>query len=236
MFDMMVAGIPVRIHNRYPYVRSQCRRYMTDAEPVFEIEAAEQELEEEFRKTGGRFPVDICESTCICRKLCNEIIRKDAFLMHSAVVAVDRNAYAFAARSGVGKSTHVAFWLQNFGSRAFVVNGDKPLYRYQKTLEGEQLLVYGTPWCGKEMLGTPVGVPLKAICFLGRGEENRIWRVQPGEIITRLFHQVYLPEKKEHRDRMMKLLNRMVTETALYRMDCLPNRESAAAAYEMMSR
>lgn len=236
MFDMMVAGIPVRIHNRYPYVYNQCRRYLTDGEPIFEIKADERELEEEFRKAEGRFPASVCESTCICRKLCNEIIQKDAFLMHSAVVAVDEKAYAFAARSGVGKSTHAAFWLQHFGSRAFMVNGDKPIYRYQKTPGGEQFLAYGTPWCGKERLETPVGVPLKAICFLGRGDENRIWRVQPGEIITRLFHQVYLPEKKEHRDRIMDLLNRMVIETALYRMDCLPNRESAVTAYEMMSR
>ena len=64
-----------------------------------------------------------------------------AFLMHAAVVEVDGIAYVFTAPSGTGKSTHVQLWLDHFGPRARVLNGDKPLFRF----EGNTLYACGTP-------------------------------------------------------------------------------------------
>ena len=54
----------------------------------------------------------------------------DAFLFHAAVVSYAGCGYAFAAKSGTGKSTHVAQWMHALGDRVTVVNGDKPLLRW----------------------------------------------------------------------------------------------------------
>lgn len=235
MFDMILAEIPIRIHNRFSYVERQCHRYQVEqAEPFFEVTVSDAELAWEEEVSEHQFSQELCESTAIYRKICNEIIRWDVFLMHSAVIAVDGVAYAFAARSGVGKSTHTAFWMKHFGDRAMIVNGDKPLYRLKQTEKGRELIVYGTPWCGKEHLETPVGVPLGAVCFLERGEENRISRVEPASVLPRFFQQIYLPPGEEQTDRVMSLLDIMVSDIPLYRLQCLPNEEAALTAYDAM--
>ena len=67
-------------------------------------------------------------------------------------------------------------WLDKFGDRAFIINGDKPIVR--KTDEG--IFVFGTPWCGKEGFNENIRVKLKSICILERAalEMYSLQRVQ----------------------------------------------------------
>lgn len=68
------------------------------------------------------------------------------FLMHAAVLEYDGRAYAFAASSGTGKSTHLLLWHRTLGNAVQTVNGDKPLL-YASDAE---VMACGTPWSGKE--------------------------------------------------------------------------------------
>ena len=94
----------------------------------------------------------------------------DAFLLHAAVIEVDGLAYAFAAPSGTGKTTHIALWKKFFGDRANIINGDKPIIRF----ENGTPYIYGTPWCGKEGYNINTKAPLAALCFIERSPENTI--------------------------------------------------------------
>ena len=129
MFCIKLAGIPIGIDNRYAYVRRLCAGYETAGRPAFTVRASEREIRAE---QGGRTGPSrgYCESLCLYRQICRRLPFYDAFLMHASVVAVDGEAYAFAAPSGTGKTTHTRLWLQQFGSRAQVVNGDKPVFRF----------------------------------------------------------------------------------------------------------
>ena len=109
MFVIELAGVNIGIKNRHPFIERQCRSFLTDAQPAFVVEVTDGELAEE-AKNGG-FSEGYCESICVYRRICEEIAAYDVFLMHSAVVEVDGAAYAFLARSGVGKSTHIRLWL-----------------------------------------------------------------------------------------------------------------------------
>ena len=148
MFCIKLAGIPIGIDNRYAYVRRLCAGYETSGRPAFTVRASEREIRAE---QGGQAGPSrgYCESLCLYRQICRRLPFYDAFLMHASVVAVDGAAYAFAAPSGTGKTTHTRLWLQQFGSRAQVVNGDKPVFRF---MDGA-LYACGTPWRGKEGLG-----------------------------------------------------------------------------------
>lgn len=231
MFCIELAGIPIGIDNQYSFVRRLCEGYETDKPPVFTVRATEEEILKE-QKGNSQFSLGYCECLCIYRHICCKLVHYDAFLMHSSVIAVDGVAYAFAAPSGTGKTTHTRLWLQQFGSRAQVVNGDKPIYRF---LDG-RLYACGTPWQGKEGMGNNIQCPVQAICFLEQSPENEIRSLQGVEVNSHLFRQILIPKDEEDFERFWSLLERLVTSVDFYLLKCNMEPEAAQLAYQTMRR
>lgn len=231
MFCIKLAGIPIGIDNRYAYVRRLCAGYETAGRPAFTVRASEREI---WAEQGGRTGPSrgYCESLCLYRQICRRLPFYDAFLMHASVVAVDGEAYAFAAPSGTGKTTHTRLWLQQFGSRAQVVNGDKPVFRF---MDGA-LYACGTPWRGKEGLGGNIMRPVRAICFLEQSPTNSIRPLGGEEVCRRIFHQLLFPASEQELDRLWPLLERLLAGTAFYLLQCNREPEAAQLAYESMRR
>ena len=231
MFIMELAGIPIRMENRYAYVENQCKAYRSSRKDyAFSVSATEEELKAESQ--NGEFPLDYCESICLYRHICEILPGYSIFLMHSSVLVVDGVAYAFAAKSGVGKSTHTALWLKTIPG-AKVLNGDKPLFRMN---EDGSVTAYGTPWNGKEGWGINASSTLGAICFLERGSENKIRKATDEEILTRIAHQLYLRGTKASVDLQLQLLNRLVSAVPYYVLACTISPEAAQLAYNTMKR
>lgn len=233
MFIIELAGIPIRIENRYAYVENQCRDYRSSRKDyAFSVSATEEELIAESKNENRSFPLDYCESICLYRHICEILPGYSIFLMHSSVVAVDGVAYAFAAKSGVGKSTHTALWLKTIpGAR--VLNGDKPLFRMN---EDGSVTAFGTPWKGKEGWGINASAPLGGICFLERGEANAIRKATDDEIITKIAHQLYLRGTRTSVDLQLQLLDRLVSAVPYYVLSCTVSTEAAQLAYQTMKR
>ena len=232
MFCIKIADIAVGIQNRYRHIKELCKDYIIEDEQVdFSVSATEEEIDEELRIAGVEFPRAYAEATCIHRQIARRRSEFDAFLLHSAVISCDGEGYAFAARSGVGKSTHISLWLKSFGERAHVVNGDKPIVRLVDGI----FRVYGTPWRGKEGLGENTSCVLKALCFLERGAENRIARTTADEALLRLFSQVYLPEDASASAATLDLLDRFIQKTSFYLLHCNMEDEAAQVAYRGMN-
>lgn len=155
---------------------------------------------------------------------------RNAFLFHGSVVAVDGIAYAFAAPSGTGKSTHARLWRELLGERAVMVNDDKPLIRVS---ENGTAIAYGTPWNGKHHLSTNISVPLKAICFLKRSDTNHITSVEKKQIFPLLMNQVYRPSDPSALICTMRLLDRL--NVSFWQLKCNMDLDAAKLSYETMS-
>lgn len=226
MFLIKIAGVVVGVDNRYGYIERLCRDYtITGEAPAFTVRASRQELEQETDDPSDPHSLPYCESLCLYRKLCLGMVDYDAFLMHSAVIEVENQALAFAAKSGVGKSTHIRLWQERYND-VRVINGDKPIYRFL----GGRLYACGTPWMGKEFWGRNVMAPLKALCFLERGAENRLTPLSPGDATPRLFHQLLLPKEPERMDRFLSLVDRMLAATPCYLLYCTQTPAAAETA------
>ena len=231
MFVMELAGVRVRIENRYPYVEAQCRAYLCDeGEVAFTVAVTDEEIAQE--QKGGNFSAAYCESICVYRHICEQIASYNVFLLHSSVIEVDGYAYAFTAKSGVGKSTHTALWIKNIpGAR--VLNGDKPLYR----LEADgSLTACGTPWNGKENWGVNASAPLAAVCFIERGETNSIEPAAEEDVIARLMHQLYLRGSRESVVRQLMLMDALVRSVPYYVLHCNISDEAARLSYQTMKK
>lgn len=230
MFIIRLADVRIRIENRYRFIERQCADYITDGETyAFSVSATEEELREE--QKNGDFAADYCESICLYRHICEHLPDYNVFLMHSSVVEVDGNAYAFTAKSGVGKSTHTALWLKNI-PHARVLNGDKPLFRVEA--DGS-VTAFGTPWNGKENWGENISARLRAICFIERGETNVIRRAAEEDAIARLVHQLYLRGERASVDRQLALMDALVRAVPFYVLSCTISDEAARVAFGAMN-
>ena len=229
---LKLADIVIEAKSRYRYTYDMCHDYLYsgDESPAFSVFASNEQIIEERRKSPG-FSDDILENTCIYRNICNEILRFDAILLHSAALSVDGQAYLFSANSGTGKTTHMNLWLDKFGERAFVINGDKPIIRKKDGV----FYAYGTPWCGKEGLNRNAGVPLKGICILERAEKNTASPVNGREAMLFLLTQTAHPSKKELSCLMLDNLGQLIEKIPVYRLGCNMEPEACEVAYKAMS-
>lgn len=230
MFCLRIADIPIGIENRYPFVYRQCEGYREDKSvPAFVVSVSEEEILEE-QHGDIRLSKGYCESLCLYRKICCRLPQYETFLMHSSAVAVDGLAYVFSAPSGVGKTTHTRLWLEQFGERAKVVNGDKPVFRFI----GDVLYACGTPWKGKEGMGNNIMCPVKAVCFLEQSPKNCIRPLDTEEVIGHIFHQILIPKEKEDFDYFWPLLEKLITTMNFYLLQCNREPEAAQLAYHTM--
>lgn len=252
MFDIEIAGVKIRIHNHRKAVFRQCMSYMqvppggfskeqlergdlsTPGTPDIEIDTAKEEIlaERDASEQEAGLPVTpgYCESLCVYRKIALGMIAYDAFLMHSSVIVVDGEAYAFAAKSGTGKSTQTLIWLKEFGERAVVLNGDKPIFRYFPS--DSELYACGTPWNGKENLGCNMKAPLRAVIFVERSPENHIRRMSQEEVSGRLFNQLLMPKDEESMVHFLGLIDRMLKTTEFYLLKCNMEQDAARTAWK----
>lgn len=233
MFNVELAGVTVGIDNKYSFVERQCQKYLTEKNADFIVSVPDDVISmEKAQQPEKNFTDGYCESICLYRALCERMVDYDAFLFHASVVAVDGKAYAFAAKSGTGKSTHTRLWLEHFGENAMIVNGDKPIIRHEENA----FVAYGTPWCGKEALESNVGVALKALCFIERGTENRIEKADSKEVCRRIFHQVVMPKEVDKRMKFLNMIENMVKTVPVYILYCNISDEAVVVAYNEMSK
>lgn len=230
MFTISVAGLKIGIEHHFKAVLRECEPYLTADEPDFCVAAADEKILAERRNFGKR--IANAESICLQREIAERLPAYDAFVFHAAILAIDGCAYAFTAPSGTGKTTHIRQYLQCYGERVKVLNGDKPILR--KT-DG-RFFAYGTPWNGKEKLGEKLAAPLCGICFLERGETNEIAALSKEDAPPRMMRQIYLPHDAQNRLRMLQLLDELLLQTPLYLMHCEPTPEAARMSYAAMHR
>ena len=214
MFNIKFLETVIGIDNRYPYIEDFCRDYIVYEKADIVFSADNQELE--FEDDGKGFDRGYLESLAIYRKIAKYFIDLDGFLLHCALISVNEHGIAFAAHSGVGKSTHVMLWKKLLQNDVEIINGDKPLVRFFNDVP----YACGTPWAGKEGFNVNKSVILKNICFLERSPHNYIKPLDKGEAAKKLFSQVYMPKNPKQLVKTMELIDKLIKNTDVYAVGC----------------
>ena len=234
MFYIRIAEIDICIKNKYEYVQKLCRDYTvseTNA-PDLCVEVTLEQIKKELSIAQTEVTEGYAEGVCIYREICRQLpLKFNAYLLHSAVIEYEGNGYAFAAKSGTGKSTHISLWRQRFGKDVHVINGDKPIMRF---IDGK-LYAYGTPWCGKEGWQTNTKVAVKSLCFLERSKVNSIRKIGADEAVMLIFHQILTPDDIETVDALFPLLDKTLREIPCYVLGCDISEKAAEIAYNGMN-
>lgn len=231
MVNVKLADIAVRMDNRFPDLADFCAGYECDDAPGICVSVSPEELEQERGMQVGDFTDGYLETVCMYRKLALEMLGHHVFIMHASVLDVDGEGYAFLAPSGTGKTTQTRLWLNCFGSRARVINGDKPLIRVQREGDGYSFRAYGTPWNGKEGMGCNASVKLRALYMLERAPQPECIPASEEYAVDKLFRQLLMPEKEEQMELLFEMADQLIEALPIYILRCNMKAESVEAAY-----
>ena len=235
-----IAERNVEIRSLHREVHILCRDYRSEETPDFIVEISQKDIDFERERslaedTAAGNPVrkysdGYLETLAVYRKIADEMLGYDTLLFHGSCVAVDGEGYLFTAKSGTGKSTHTRLWRELFGTRAVMVNDDKPLIR----VTDGGAVIFGTPWNGKHNLGENISVPLRAICVLERAKENCIKTVSKREVYSLLLQQTHRSADPLKMVKMLRLVDALTASVGLYRLGCNMDPEAARISYDGM--
>ena len=240
-FSIRLANRVIGISAIYDSTRNFCNDYLTEDLPELTVTVTQADVEYERNKSireaqmegiaYQNFSDSYLETLAVYRKIADEMLSLDTLLYHGSAIAVDGQCYLFTATSGTGKSTHTRLWRETFGERAVMVNDDKPLL----SITDAGVFACGTPWNGKHFLGNNVVLPLKAICILQRGEENRIHPITATEALPMLLQQSYRPSGVQAMVKYMDLVDKLAKGVSFYLLQCNMDPQAALISYEAMS-
>ena len=239
-FTITLAGKKILISPLFDATRDFCKDYLAEGKADFTVTVSPEDIVFEREKSAmedamENLPIhhysdEYLETLAVYRKIANQILSHETLLFHGSAIAVDGEGYLFTAQSGTGKSTHTRLWRRMLGSRAVMVNDDKPLLRFKD----DCVWVCGTPWNGKHRLGTNTMVPLKGISIIERGEKDVITPLSPEEALPMLMQQSHRPSDPCDMIKMLGLLDRLMQNVKFYRLQCTMDPNAAVVAYEGM--
>lgn len=218
MFKCKLADLVVCFDNKYPYLERQCVDFLDDQNETADIiiEVSEEEIQGEQSLYAEKYSRGYLESVCAYRNLCLRVPKYNALVLHASVISYKDRCIALLAKSGVGKTTHTMLWKKVFGEEVKIINGDKPIVRF---FDGVPF-AYGTPWAGKEGYYSNDKAKLTDICFIERGVENFVSRVNTSDGITSIMQQVLRPKEPEMALNTLMLVEGLLKGCNLWTLKC----------------
>lgn len=222
-FQIRIANRNIQLETNYDSTFIRCADYLVNPAksgggtslPDFSICLTEKDILAEERFWGNmnkerQHAFSYLEFLAVYRKIVEQMLEYNTFLMHGTAVAFDGKAYLFTAPSGTGKSTHAKLWLDNL-SDAYILNGDKPL-----VIAGDPTMVCGTPWAGKEGWQTNAIIPLDAIVLMERSENNEIERITFSKAFPDLLRQTFHPNNVDQIVKTIALIKSLEKTVKVY--------------------
>ncbi len=240
-FTVKLAEVNIKINSIYDEVFTLCKDYLCDSKADFCVAISENDIAFEREKSKREaeyegipytdFRDSYLETLAVYRKIAVGLLDFGAFLMHGAVVGLKGKAYLFTAPSGVGKTTHTKFWLEQFPD-AFIINGDKPLIKFK---DGK-VYAFGSPWAGKEGFNRNTSLPLYAVCALSRGKENKVTPLAFNQVYPLLIGQTYRPGDKQSVEKTMGYIKDLGKSVKFFLLHCNLDKTAANIAYDGMNK
>lgn len=227
LFD--IAGLKVAMECKDGMLYERSRAYLAKdqrEEPDFSVVIPDEILQKK-HEALPQLTLDECRYVYMGEGFYHKILNFDGMLLHASAIEKDGKAYLFSARSGTGKSTHTHLWMKQFdGVR--MINDDKPALRY---IDGT-LCACGTPFSGKNDESSNICVPVRAIVFVERAEENKIECISAKDAIPLFISQTVRPAAEKYAVKSLEMLDRVLKEVPVFRLRCNMLPEAAICAYE----
>ena len=160
------------------------------------------------------------------------ILRHDAVSIHASAVFCNGQAYLFLGKSGTGKSTHSALWIENIPGTE-LLNDDNPTIRI---LNGKAY-AYGSPWSGKTACYKNVSFPVGGMVRLNQAPENSFQLQEGADAFVALYPGCSFIARDEYlRNSLYDTLTVLAGSVMVGTLDCLPDKHAALMCYRELTR
>ncbi|MBR2333275.1 MAG: hypothetical protein IKA60_02970 [Rikenellaceae bacterium] len=156
----------------------------------------------------------------------------NAVAVHTSVIMNGGKAYMFLGESGTGKSTHTRLWRQHIeGSE--LLNDDSPILR----IEGDEAVVYGSPWSGKTPCYKPLRLPLGGITRLSQAPYNKMRRLGTLEAMGALLPSCppNFAYDDSLTDGMCAIISSVIATVPVFHLECLPDKQAAKLSFAKLT-
>ena len=228
MEKFLIAGLKTEYNVRGALLKERSAPYKADfdsGETQIRLNIKEDFLEQQ-RKAMPHLSLEEHEYMWTCEAFYRELLNHGGIMLHSSCVEKDGYAYLFSARSGTGKSTHTHLWLKNLENTR-IINDDKPALVREKGV----WYACGTPFSGKTDENLNVKVPVRAIVFLHRSEENEVKPLELSRAVGMFLSQTVNPSDRSLSEKMLEILDILLREVPVFSLGCNMNDDAAAASY-----
>ena len=214
-FKIEIANIVLEINAFNESTKRYCGDFLSNKEPQYVITMTQEDLENEkhINEDGKVYANE--EISALYRKIADIFVEENVLVMHGSSFKVGNNAFIVTARSGVGKSTHVNLLKEYLGKDFEYINDDKPLLKVDN-----ELVLFSSPWNGKERRGNNTYAPLRSVIFLNRGLTNTYKKLSNNsDVYFRLLSQIYLPRDKAKREKALSLIDILLKRISFYEIN-----------------
>ncbi len=233
MGKYIIAGLKTEFEPRYDVLRERAKGYEADfdsSETDIKI-AVEEEFLKRKREQYPQLSTANHEYFWVGNAFNVKLLDYNGIMLHSSCVEKDGYAYLFSADSGTGKSTHTHLWTKNLpGTR--IINDDKPVL----IKENDVWCAHGTPFSGKTDENCNVKVPIRAIVFIKRGEENKVSKIPISEAIKLLFKQTIRSVDAQRAMKSLELVDSILRSVPVFSLECNMDDDAAFVSYNGIER
>lgn len=234
-FSMRLADLVIEVTTLHDATYHLCRAYLAGGgeQPDIVVATSQADIDyERARDAAGAFDDPYYETLAVHRAIAEQLPPLGRLLVHGSAVAIGQRAWLFTAPSGTGKSTHTRWWRTEFaGLDPYMVNDDKPILR----VTGDEVLVYGAPWDGKERLSTNTCVHLAGIGLLERSEKDFSVPAEPTGVLASLMAQTYRPFSADAARATFDLLHQLTVRVPVFRVGVTNSAQAARTAFSAMA-
>ncbi len=159
-------------------------------------------------------PLDGIEYT-IHQMIFMEMALSRGFLpIHASAFVFENKAILVSGPSGIGKTTLAKRMNNLFGYP--ILNDDKPLLR----IENDLVVVYGSPFSGKESLNFNAVYPLGKLLFIEKGEKNEFIMISLKMAINEILKNIFRPENEDIWNLATDIATRIIKEDKIIKYAC----------------
>lgn len=177
--------------------------------------------------------LEFAEYWCLMEKASDYLTMHEYTMFHGVAFQFHAGAYILTAPSGTGKSTQFRNLRTLYGDECQIINGDKPILGYSP--DGG-ILVYPSPWNGKEGWGGHRYAPLRAVILLEQGQTNQISRMDNREAVEPIIKQfIYLAPNRQSVHTVFRMADTMLGSVPCYQFTNRGDLPSSSMLFDLIS-
>jgi len=191
-----IGKIKIRCSFRYKDTASFFHGFISDNNTnqnvgIIKINSFDEEV---WRKSGSKMSSH-AEYSLFCGRVSDYMLNNRACLVHAVAFKRKNKAYLIMGEPGIGKSTQIKYLMELYPNEFSIICGDRPCLKFE---DDGKIMVYPTPWNGKEGWHGANECELCCLFYLVRGEQTKITRLNEKEAVLPVFSSIISRREDEN--------------------------------------